>query len=63
MLALSQEDWQSDPVVRERILQGFNKVEAASAHLIITISELVEEKRRLESLATSRKVSSDIELF
>ena len=63
VLELAHEDWQSEIRVREHILQGFDQVENASAQLIRTMVELVNEKRRLESLEVSREVSTDIELF
>jgi methyl-accepting chemotaxis protein len=63
VLDLVHADWHGNVAIRKHILQGFDRVEAASAHLIKTISELVDEKRRLESLEASREVSSEIELF
>jgi hypothetical protein len=63
VLQLVQENWQSDVAVRERIMHGFELVEAASTQLIKVMVELVDEKRRLESLEASREISSEIELF
>ena len=63
VLELVHENWQSDVAVRERILQGFERVEAASVQLIKIMAELVDEKRRLESLEACREVRSEIELF
>jgi methyl-accepting chemotaxis protein len=63
VLGRVHEDWQSDVRVRELILEGFEKVETASSQLILSMGELVDEKRRLESLGASREISSEIELF
>ena len=57
------QNWQTNSMIREQILEGFNRVEDASRWLIRTISDMVNEKRHLESLAESHQAKSDIELF
>ncbi|EGV52327.1 methyl-accepting chemotaxis protein [Candidatus Endoriftia persephone] len=58
VVALLNRDWKNDEAVREEILDRFNVVEASSSVLIAAMSELMDEKRRLE---TNRN-DSDIKL-
>ncbi|KRT58400.1 hypothetical protein Ga0076813_13461, partial [endosymbiont of Ridgeia piscesae] len=58
VVALLNRDWKNNEAVREEILDRFNVVEASSSVLIAAMSELMDEKRRLE---TNRN-DSDIKL-
>ncbi|MDJ0805284.1 MAG: methyl-accepting chemotaxis protein [Gammaproteobacteria bacterium] len=64
VMQLFSEDWHGDETLRDAIFVGFQKMEQASSLLIETITQMVEEKRRLETQQDAKLGSaSSVELF
>ncbi len=64
LMQLFGQDWKKSHAVRAEILDGFQVLEAASSLLISAVTDLVDEKRRLETQeANGNPVESTVELF
>ncbi|MEN8179627.1 MAG: methyl-accepting chemotaxis protein [Pseudomonadota bacterium] len=64
LLKLFDQDWKKSGSARAEILDGFQVLEAASSILIRAITEMVDEKRRLETQQSGGEpVESEVELF
>lgn len=64
LMKLFGQDWKKSESVRAEILDGFHVLEAASSLLIRAITEMVDDKRRLETQQLNSDTSeSTVELF